>query len=212
MGIFFRAIGSNYGTRRNAPETLREYQPPCGRGIRRNFYFKTIDGASLRLAILRRLWGDVAHHLDSKRGDLPSGVEKGDGAGGEGALDVDEALIAGAAETEGDVTLRLDERAVNQDIELAHDVEQDGVFFYLLPSITCETPHVVAQFGLDAMDERSGAVGLLQGVAAREGDGGFVIGDDLHQFVEGALFPTLRIPRGGIMAAWAMVIAARQVD
>ena len=137
---------------------------------------------------------------------------EGEVAGGEGALDVDEALVATAAETKGDVALGLDEGAVDEDIELAHDVEQDGVFFYFFPSVAGKAPDVVAQLLLDAVDERTGAVGLLQGIPATQCDGGLVIGDDLHQFVEGAFFPTLRIPRSGVVAAWAMVVAARHID
>ena len=43
-------------------------------------------------------------------------------AGGEGALDVDEALVVAAAEVQADVALGLDEGAVDEDIEFADDV------------------------------------------------------------------------------------------
>ena len=53
---------------------------------------------------------------------------------------------------------------------------------------------VVGVAGLDSGHEGAGADGLLQGVTATQCDRSFVVGDDLHQLVEGALFPTLRIP------------------
>ena len=136
----------------------------------------------------------------------------GEVAGGEGGLDVDEALVAGAAEAEADVALLLDEGAVNEDVELADDVEQRWVLLYFFPCVAGVTPDVVAQLLLDAVDEGADALGLLQGVSATEGDGGLVIGDDAHELVEGALFPTPWIPRGGVVASGAMVAAARQVD
>ena len=139
-------------------------------------------------------------------------MPQGEVAGGEGALNVDEALVAATTETEADVTFGLDEGAVNKDVKLSHGVEQYGGFLYLFPCVASETPHVVAQFLLDAVDEGASALGLLQGVASAQGDGSLVIGDDLHQFVKGAFFPTLRVPRGGVVAARAMMIAARQIN
>lgn len=139
-------------------------------------------------------------------------MPEGEVVGGEGALDVDEALVVASAEAEGDVALSLDKRAIDEDVEFADDVEQDGVFLDFLPSEAGEAPHVIAQFCLDAVDEGAGAVGLQQGITATQGDRCLVIGDDLHQFVKGALFPTLEIPRVGVMAARAMVVAARQID
>jgi hypothetical protein len=44
------------------------------------------------------------------------------------------------------------------------------------------------------VDESACAVGLLQGIPATEGYGGLIIGNDLHQFVKGAFFPTLEVP------------------
>ena len=133
-------------------------------------------------------------------------------AGGEGALDVDEALVAAAAKAKGYVALGLDEGAVNEDVELADDVEQDGVLLYFFPSVAREAPYVVAQLMLDAVDKGTGAVGLLQGIAAAQGDGRLVVGDDLHQFVKSALFPTLEVPGGGVVTSQATMVAARQVD
>ena len=137
---------------------------------------------------------------------------QGELACGEGALDVNEALVAAAAETEGDVTLGLQERAVNEDVELSNDIEQCRVLLNLLPGEAGIAPHVVTQILLDAVDEGTGAVGLQQGVAATQGDGSLIIGDDLHQFIKGTLFPTLEIPRIGIMAPGATMVAARQID
>lgn len=109
-------------------------------------------------------------------------------------LDVDEALVVAAAEAQGDVALGLDKGAVDEDVELSHDVEQFGVFLDFFPGVAGKAPHVVAQFTLDSVNQGAGAVGLLQGVAAAQGDGGLVIGDDLHQFIKVALFPTLEVP------------------
>ena len=130
----------------------------------------------------------------------------------EGALNVDEALVVAATETEGDIALRLNEGAVDEDIEFLHDRQQLGVFLYFFPGVTGEAPDVVTQLLLDAMDEGTRAVGLLQRVASAQGDGRLIIGDHLHQLVEGAFFPTPRIPRGRVVATRATMIAARQVD
>ena len=151
------------------------------------------------------LWGLLVHY-GGRWGP------QGEVAGGEGALDVDEALVVAAAEAQGDVALGLDEGAVDEDVEFADDVEQFGVFLYFLPGEAGETPHVVAQLSLDAVDEGACAFGLQQGIAAAQGDRSLVIGNDLHQFVKGALFPTLEVPGVGVMAARATVVAARQID
>ena len=133
-------------------------------------------------------------------------------AGGEGGLDVDEALVAAAAKAQGGGTLCHQEGALDEDVEFADDIKQSGILFYSFPSVAGVAPDVVAQFLLDAVDEGPGAVGLQQGGAATQGDGSLIIGDDLHQFVEGAFFPTPGIPRVGIVATGAMMVAARQVD
>ena len=65
---------------------------------------------------------------------------------------------------------------------------------------------------LDTVDESAGADGLLQGVTTAQGDRSFVIGDDLHQFIEGAVFPTLEVPGLRVVATGTAVVAARQVD
>lgn len=143
---------------------------------------------------------------------LPSLLPQGELTRGKGAGNVDEALVGAAAETEADVALSLNEGAVNKDIQFLHDRQQLGILFYFLPGVAREAPHVIAQFLLDAVDEGAGAFGLLQGVSAAQRDGGLVIGNDLHQFVEGALLAALEVPRGGIMAAGAMVVTARHVD
>ena len=139
-------------------------------------------------------------------------LPEGEDAGVEGALDVDEALVAAAAETEGDVALGHLEGTVNEDVKFLYHLEEFGVIHDFFPGVARVAPDVVAQFVLDATDEGAGTLRLLQGVSAREGDGGFVIGYDLHQFVEGTFFPTLRIPRVGIMATWTTMIAASQID
>ena len=139
-------------------------------------------------------------------------LPEGEGPSGKGALDIDEALVAAATKAQADISLGLDERTVNEDVEFADDVKQSGVLFYFFPRIARETPDVVAQLLLDAADEGAGAIRLLQGVSTAQGNGRLVVGDDLHQFVEGALFPTLRVPRVGIMTARATMIAARQID
>lgn len=139
-------------------------------------------------------------------------LPKGNGAGGEGALDVDKTLVAAAVEAEGDVALGLDEGTVNEDVEFAYHVHEDRVFLYLFPSVAGEAPYVIAKFLLDAVDEGASAIGLLQGVASAQGDRRLVVGDNLHQFIEGAFFPTLEVPRGRVVTAGAMVVAARQVD
>ena len=54
-------------------------------------------------------------------------------AGCERVLDVDKALVVAAAEVQADVALGLDEGAINEDIEFAHDVEQSRVFLDFLP-------------------------------------------------------------------------------
>ena len=122
----------------------------------------------------------------------------GNGSGGigagEGALDVDEALVAAAAEAQADVALGLDKGAIDKAIEFADDIEQCRIADNLLPSVTGVAPDVVPQFLLDAVNEGTGALGLQQGVTAAEGDGSLVIGDDLHQFIEGTVFPTLEVP------------------
>ena len=141
-----------------------------------------------------------------------SWLPEGKGAGGKGALDVDETLVAAAVEAEGDVALGLDEGAVDKDVQLAYHIHEDRVLLYFFPSVASEAPDIVAQFLLDAVDECTGAVGLLQGVAAAQGDGSLVVGDDFHELIEGALFPTLRVPRGRVVTAGAMVVAARHVD
>lgn len=133
-------------------------------------------------------------------------------ARGKGAGNIDETLVAAPAETQADVTLGLDEGAVNKDIQFLHDRQQLWVFFYFFPSVAGKAPDVVAQFLFDAVDEGSGAVGLLKRVPTAECYGGLVIGDDLHQFVKGTFLAALEIPGGGIVAARAMVITARQID
>ena len=133
-------------------------------------------------------------------------------ARGKGAGNIDKALVAAPAETQADVTLGLDERTVNEDVEFADDVKQDRILFYFFPHIARKAPDVVAQLLLDAVDEGTGAICLLQGVATTQGNGRLVVGDDLHQFVKGAFFPTPRVPRVGIVTARATMIAARQVD
>ena len=127
-------------------------------------------------------------------------------------LDVDEALIAATPESQADVTLGHHKGAVNEDIQFTDHIEQGGVLFYLLPGVTREAPDVIVQFLLDAVDERSCSLGLKQGVSAAEGDGRLVISNDPHQLVEGALFPTPKVPRVGIMATRATMVAARHVD
>ncbi len=115
-------------------------------------------------------------------------------AGGEGVLYVDKALVAGATETEGYVALSLNERTIDQDVELLHHLKQFGVSFDFLPCEARIAPDVVAQFLLDAVNEGAGTFELQQGITARKGDRRLVVGDDLHQLVESALFPTLEIP------------------
>lgn len=143
---------------------------------------------------------------------LSSLLPGGEAAGGEGGLDVDEALVAAAAKAQGDVTLSHQEGAVHEDVEFADDIKQGGILFYFFPSVAGIAPDVVAQFLLDAVDEGARALGLLQGVTTAEGDRGFVIGDDLHQFVEGAFFPTPGIPGVRIVATGTTMAAARQID
>ena len=137
---------------------------------------------------------------------------QGNCASGEGAGDVDEALVAAAAKVQGDVALCLDKWPLDKDIKLSHDIKQGPIGNNFLPRVASVAPHVVTQFLLDAMDERTRALGLLQGVTATQGDWRLIIGDDLHQFVKGAFFPTLEIPRLGIVATRAMVIAASQIN
>ena len=137
---------------------------------------------------------------------------KGEGAGGEGRLDVDEALVAAAAEAEGDVALCHLEGAVNEDVKLADHIQQLGFMDDFFPGVAGVAPDLVAQFCLDAVDEGTSAVGLLQGVTAAEGDGSLVIGDDLHQLVKRAFLPTQGVPRVRVVAPRTMVIAARQID
>jgi len=139
-------------------------------------------------------------------------LPEGEVAGGEGGLNVDEALVAAAAETEGDITLGLDEGTVNKNVKFLNDFQQFGIDDNFIPSVTRVTPDVVTQLLLDAVYESACAIGLLQGVAAREGDGGLVIGNHLHQLVKSTLFPTPWIPRGRIVTTRATMIAARQVD
>ncbi len=115
-------------------------------------------------------------------------------AGGKGALDIDEALVAGAAEAEADVAFGLNKGSLDEDVKFTDHIEQDGVGHDFLPCVARVAPDVVTQFRLDAVDEGAGAFGLLQGITAREGDWRLVVGDDLHQLVECALFPTLEIP------------------
>jgi len=135
---------------------------------------------------------------------LSSLLPGGEAAGGEGGLDVDEAL--------GDVTLGLDEWALDHNVCLADGVKEVGVDHDFFPGIAGVAPDVVAQFLLDAVDEGARALGLLQGVTTAKGDRGFVIGDDLHQFVEGAFFPTPGIPGVRIVATGTTMAAARQID
>lgn len=139
-------------------------------------------------------------------------LPQGEGACGEGALDIDETLVAAAAKTQGGVALGLDEGALDQHVELSHDVAQAFITHHLLPGVARVAPDIVAQFLLDAVDEGAGAVGLLKGVAAAEGDRCLIIGYDLHQLVKGALFPTPKIPRSCVVAARATMAAARQID
>ena len=139
-------------------------------------------------------------------------LPEGDLAGSKGALNVDKALVAGTAETEGDVALVLDKGAVNEDVKLTYDIEQGGVGHDFIPSIAGITPHVITQFLLDTVNQGACAVGLQQGVSATQGDRGLVIGDDPHQFVEGAFFPTFEVPRGRVMASRATMVAARQIN
>lgn len=113
---------------------------------------------------------------------------------GKGALHIDEALIAAAAEAEADVTLGLQERAVNENIEFTDNIEQGRIFHDLLPGVSGVAPYVVAEFLLDAVDERSGSFGLQQGVSSAERHWSLVVGNDLHELIHSALFPTLEIP------------------
>lgn len=137
---------------------------------------------------------------------------QGNCAGGKGALDIDEALVAAAAKVQGGVALSLDKWPLDKDIKLSHDIEQGPIGDNFFPSVAGVAPHVVTQFLLDAVDERTRALGLLQGVTATQGDWCLIIDDDLHQFIKGAFFPTLEIPRLGIVATRAMVIAASQIN
>ena len=152
--------------------------------------------------------GSAFSTLTQSQGLLP----QGEAAGGEGSPDINHALVAAAAKTKGNVAMGLPEGTVNEDIDLSDDIKQCGIMFYFLPCIAGVTPDVVAQFLLDAVDEGTGAVGLLQRVAAAQRDRSLVIGDDLHQFIKGPFFPTLEIPGSRIVTARAMMAAARHVD
>ena len=55
-------------------------------------------------------------------------LPEGEDAGVEGALDVDEALVAAAAETEGDVALCHLEGTVNEDVKFLYHLEEFGSF------------------------------------------------------------------------------------
>ena len=46
---------------------------------------------------------------------------------GEGALDIDEALVAAATKAQTDVAFGLNEGAVNKDVKLTHNVQQSRV-------------------------------------------------------------------------------------
>ena len=139
-------------------------------------------------------------------------LPEGEGAGGEGALDVDEALVVAAAETEGYVTLGLDEWAIDKDVEFTDNIKKVGICHDLLPCVSSKAPDVVSEFLLDAVDECTSAFGLLQGVTARERDRSLVIGDDLHQFVECALLAAIKIPGCLIVASRAMMVTSRHID
>jgi len=137
---------------------------------------------------------------------------QGNCASGEGAGDIDEALVAAAAKVQGNIAFCLNKRPFNKDIKLSHDIKQSCIGDDFLPGVTSVAPHVVTQLLLDAVDKFTRALRLLQGVTATQGDWRLIIGDDLHQFVKGAFLPTLEIPRLGIVATWAMVIAASQIN
>ena len=137
---------------------------------------------------------------------------QGNCASGEGAGDVDEALVAAAAKVQGDIAFCLNKRPLDKDIKLSHDIKQGPIGNNFLPRVTSVAPHVVTQFLLDAVDKFTRALRLLQGVTPTQGNWRLVIGNDLHQFVKCALFPTLEVPRLGIVASRAMMIAACQID
>ena len=133
-------------------------------------------------------------------------------AGGEGAGDVDEALVAAAAKAEADVALGLDKWSLDKDIKLTHNIKQGDIGNNFLPSVASVTPHIITKFLLDAVDERTRALGLLKRISSTQGNRCLIIGDDLHQLVKGAFFPTLEVPRLGVVATRAMMITARQID
>ena len=121
-------------------------------------------------------------------------VPQGNSSSGEGAGDVDETLVAATTKAQGDVAFSLDKWTLDKDIKFLHDIEQGCIGDNFLPSVAGVAPHVVTQFLLDAVDERACALGLLQGITATQGDGRLVIGNDLHQLIKSALFPTLEVP------------------
>lgn len=126
--------------------------------------------------------------------------------------DIHNTLVFTASKAELDVALSQDERTFHQHVNLLEQRQEAWFLNDLFPSVTCVAPDISVLFLLDALGEMSDGVRVKERVSARERDGKIIVGNDSEQVIFAHVAPCRWRPRLGIVAAFAVVRTAREVD
>lgn len=107
----------------------------------------------------------------------------------------------------------FDEWAVNQYVDVLKEFTGCGLLKECFIGEASVAPYGFVGFLLDAAGQRGECFDLEEGVAASEGDvGKGVARDVLHEGVEGHFVTCIWVPRLGIVAPRAVVLASCAVD
>jgi hypothetical protein len=125
---------------------------------------------------------------------------------------MDYALIRAAAEMEFRVAKFLNERTVDQCIDIREKLAQALVRNNLFICKSCIAPDVLAGLLLDAACEFSKRFNLVERIASRECDiGKLICLHNLQKFIDGNFPAAIEIPRLRVVTAMAMVTTSRTI-
>ena len=152
----------------------------------------------------------VQHELSARQRSIliidgPTGMKRGG--------NVQDALVAGAAETQRFIAFGLDKRAVYQHVNLLKKCPLARVVHQRFERKARIAPDILVCPCLDSACQLGKSFRLIHRIAARKGDIGIGVGlDDAHNVVGRHAVSALKVPRLGIVTARTLVTAACTVD
>ena len=131
----------------------------------------------------------------------------------DGGLHVDDTLVATATEHQRVIALALDERSIDEDVNLIQELPLSRHVDECLKREARIAPDIFISTLMDGSRQLSKALRLVHRITSREGDVGIGVGlDDAHDIIRRHRMTTLKVPRLRIMTTLALVTAASTVD